>query len=191
MTVREFYARLEKRYPRELSAPWDNDGLMCCADPGAEVKKVLLSLDATAQAVERAAAGDFDVLLTHHPMIFRGVRSFVGGEFPADRVLVEDQSRNTEQNMEFSKKLIEERDGSADDKNVIFVTTNYHVFRSGVWAGLAGLRAEGLGSETKWWFWPNAFIRECIGLLANRIVPEVIWLVILVAIFGGIATLIV
>ncbi len=87
MTVREFYARLEKRYPRELSAPWDNDGLMCCADPGAEVKKVLLSLDATAQAVERAAAGDFDVLLTHHPMIFRGVRSFVGGEFPADRVL--------------------------------------------------------------------------------------------------------
>ena len=79
----------------------------------------------------------------------------------------------------------------AYDKNVIFVTTNYHVFRSGVWAGLAGLRAEGLGSNTKWWFWPNAFIRECIGLLANRIVPEVIWLVILVVIFGGIATLVV
>ena len=76
--------------------------------------------------------------------------------------------------MEFSKKLIEEREGSAEDKNIIFVTTNYHVFRSGVWAGLANLRAEGLGSDTKWWFWPNAFIRECVGLLANRIVPEVI-----------------
>ena len=110
---------------------------------------------------------------------------------PDQAIMQEEKSRNTYQNMEFSKKLIEERDGSADDKNVIFVTTNYHVFRSGVWAGLAGLRAEGLGSETKWWFWPNAFIRECIGLLANRIVPEVIWLVILVAIFGGIATLIV
>ena len=110
---------------------------------------------------------------------------------PDQAIMQEEKSRNTYQNMEFSKKLIEERDGNADDKNVIFVTTNYHVFRSGVWAGLAGLRAEGLGSNTKWWFWPNAFIRECIGLLANRIVPEVIWLVILVVIFGGIATLVV
>lgn len=87
MTVRELYSMLENKYPRELSAPWDNDGLMCCSDPGAEVKKVLLSLDATKEAIEYAAKGGFDVLLTHHPMIFRGVRSFVGGEFPADRVL--------------------------------------------------------------------------------------------------------
>ena len=41
MTVRELYSMLENKYPRELSAPWDNDGLMCCADPGAEVKKGL------------------------------------------------------------------------------------------------------------------------------------------------------
>ena len=110
---------------------------------------------------------------------------------PKEAILKEDKSRNTYQNMAFSKKLIEEREGSADDKNVIFVTTNYHVFRSGVWAGLAELRAEGLGSKTKWWFWPNAFIRECIGLLANRIVPEIIFLVILVILYGGIASLVV
>ena len=54
MTVRELYSMLENKYPRELSAPWDNDGLMCCADPGAEVKKVLLSLDATKEAIEYA-----------------------------------------------------------------------------------------------------------------------------------------
>ena len=110
---------------------------------------------------------------------------------PEKAILQEEKSRNTYQNMEFSRKLIEERDGSADDKNVIFVTTNYHVFRSGVWAGLAGLRAEGLGSDTRWWFWPNAFIRECAGLLANRLVPEAVCLVILILIFGSIATLIV
>lgn len=110
---------------------------------------------------------------------------------PERVILEENRSRNTYQNMEFSKKLIEEREGSTDDKNVIFVTTNYHVFRSGVWAGLAGLRAEGLGSDTKWWFWPNAFIRECIGLLANRALPEAVWLMILVAVFGGIAALVV
>ena len=110
---------------------------------------------------------------------------------PEDAILKEDKSRNTYQNMAFSKKLIEEKAGSADDKEVIFVTTNYHVFRSGVWAGLADLRAEGLGSTTKWWFWPNAFIRECIGLLANRIAVEAVVLVLLILLFGGIATLIV
>ena len=107
---------------------------------------------------------------------------------PERVILEENRSRNTYQNMEFSKKLIEEREENANDKNVIFVTTNYHVFRSGIWAGLAGLRAEGLGSRTKWWFWPNAFVRECIGLLANRALPELIWLIILVVLFGGIAT---
>ena len=107
---------------------------------------------------------------------------------PERVILEENKSRNTYQNMAFSKKLIEEREGNANDKNVIFVTTNYHVFRSGIWAGLAGLRAEGLGSKTKWWFWPNAFVRECIGLLANRALPELIWLIILVVLFGGIAT---
>ena len=107
---------------------------------------------------------------------------------PERVILEENRSRNTYQNMEFSKKLIEEREENANDKNVIFVTTNYHVFRSGIWAGLAGLRAEGLGSRTKWWFWPNAFVRECIGLLANLALPELIWLIILVVLFGGIAT---
>ena len=110
---------------------------------------------------------------------------------PEEVILKEDKSRNTYQNMAFSKKLIEERSGSAEDKEVIFVTTNYHVFRSGVWAGLADLSAEGLGSTTKWWFWPNAFIRECIGLLANRIAVEAVILVLLILLFGGIATLIV
>ena len=110
---------------------------------------------------------------------------------PDQAVLKEDQSRNTFQNMDFSRQKIVERDGDADGNRVIYVTTNYHVFRSGVWAGLAGLEAEGLGSRTKWWFWPNAFMRECIGLLANRIPQEIVLLVSLAVFFGFIATQIV
>ena len=71
---------------------------------------------------------------------------------PEEVILEENRSLNTYQNMEFSKKLIEEREGNVNEKNVIFVTTNYHVFRSGILAGLVGLHAEGLGSKTKWWF---------------------------------------
>ncbi len=93
----------------------------------------------------------------------------------------EDQSANTYQNMEFSGKIVREIN---PEGKVIFATTNYHVFRSGVWAGLAGLPAEGIGSRTKWWFWPNAFMRETIGLLQNRWKQEILFLVLLAAFFG-------
>ena len=88
--------------------------------------------------------------------------------------------------MEFSKKIIEAEENDLSKVKTAFVTTNSHVFRSGVWAGLAGLKAEGLGSRTKWWFWPNAFVRECAGLLRNRLVPEIIGLVFLLIVFGSI-----
>ena len=39
MTVKEYFERLEKRIPRSLCEPWDNDGLMCCADESAEVRR--------------------------------------------------------------------------------------------------------------------------------------------------------
>lgn len=124
-------------------------------------------------------------------------------------ILKEDRSLNTYQNMLFSKQLIEGRSGAdaagpnapgpdmpgtSEDASVsktIFATTNYHVFRSGVWASLAGLKAEGIGSKTKWWFWPNAFIRECIGLIKNRIREEVLLLAILAAFFGTISMVLV
>ena len=100
---------------------------------------------------------------------------------PAERIMQENQSRNTYENMAFSKKLIEEKD---PDAKVLYATTNYHVFRSGVWAGLAGLKAEGVGSRTKWWFWPNAFVRECAGLLLNRWKQELVGVVLMTAFFA-------
>lgn len=100
---------------------------------------------------------------------------------PENLIEKEERSKNTFQNMAFSKEIIEH--GGKDAKTV-FSTTNYHVFRSGVWAGLAGLEAEGIGSSTKWWFWPNAFLRECLGLLRNRIRQEMLLLVVITAFFA-------
>ena len=103
---------------------------------------------------------------------------------PEACIMPEDRSKNTYQNMAYSKKLIEER---SHDAKVIYATTNYHVFRSGVWASLAGLPAEGVGSRTKWWYWPNAFIRECAGLMMHRIPQELLLLVIMIAFFGALS----
>ena len=100
---------------------------------------------------------------------------------PEASIRAEAKSRNTYQNMAYSKAMI---DAEMPGAKVAYATTNYHVFRSGVWAGLAGLPAEGMGSKTKWWYWPNAFMRECAGLMLNRIPQEALLLAVLVAFFG-------
>lgn len=61
---------MDKLYPKTLSAAWDTDGLQCSADPERELKRVLVALDATGAVIERAVCGDYDLILTHHPMIF-------------------------------------------------------------------------------------------------------------------------
>ena len=83
---------------------------------------------------------------------------------PETDILAETASANTLENMKCSKALIDARQ---KDANVIFSTTNYHVFRSGVLARDAGLKADGIASRTKWYFWPNAQIREFVGLLVR------------------------
>lgn len=78
-------------------------------------------------------------------------------------IFPEKRSRNTKENMIFSKAVI---DAEMKDAKVAAVTTNFHVLRSGMLARRAGLmNAEVIGSSTKWYFWPNAFLRETIAVL--------------------------
>ncbi len=84
---------------------------------------------------------------------------------PEAQILKEDQSRNTAENMLFSAEKIRALN---PDAKVAFSTNHYHVFRSGILAGQAGLAAVGIGARTKYYFWPNAAVREFVGLLAEH-----------------------
>ncbi len=75
MTVGELYAALDARIPRALSCPWDNDGLSCCPDPHAPVRGILVALDATEDAVTLAIETGCNVILTHHPLLFKGLKA--------------------------------------------------------------------------------------------------------------------
>lgn len=86
------------------------------------------------------------------------------GICPED-IIVENKSKNTLQNMKFSKQKIDEYN---KDGKIIFSTTNYHVFRSGVIANNEGIDCEGIGSSTKWYFYTNALIREFIANLFSQ-----------------------
>ena len=84
---------------------------------------------------------------------------------PEAHILEEDRSRTTYENMQFSKGIIQ---AGKPDAKVAFATTNYHVFRSGLMARRVKLPAEGMGAKTKWYFWPNAAVREFVGLLTEH-----------------------
>ncbi|MDO4806319.1 MAG: YdcF family protein [Coriobacteriales bacterium] len=87
----------------------------------------------------------------------------------ASRIVLEDKSTTTRENMVFSREVIERHAGKdASEVRIAFSTTNYHVFRGYVCAHQAGMAVEGMGSKTKAYFWPNAFLREFVGLLANQ-----------------------
>ncbi|MDR1567272.1 MAG: YdcF family protein [Streptococcaceae bacterium] len=75
-----------------------------------------------------------------------------------EQIILEDKSRTTYENMLFSKRLV-------GDEVAVFVTNNYHLFRASLLAKRAGLKADGAGAKTAFYFIPNAFIREFIAIL--------------------------
>ena len=87
MKISEFYKELGELYPASLSCSWDNDGLMCCGDAENTVERVLVCLDATSDAIDYAAKNGFDTILTHHPMVFKGLKSITDFSLGGHKVL--------------------------------------------------------------------------------------------------------
>lgn len=97
---------------------------------------------------------------------------------PQTQIVEEDRSSDTAENMRFSKEKIMQIDPNG---KIAFATTNYHVFRSGIFARRVKMRAVGIGAKTKWYFWPNAAVREFVGLLTKHRVKQVLILGSLIA----------
>lgn len=77
------------------------------------------------------------------------------------KLLTETKSTSTEENLLFSKKLI-----NKEKPKIAVVTTAYHVFRALILAKQQKIKCIGFGSKTKWYFTLNALIREYIGYLS-------------------------
>lgn len=70
MTVKELYDYLEQRLPPLDIEGIDSDGVHLMPLPEKEVKRVLVALDPYETAVKAAIAGNYDILLTHHPLFW-------------------------------------------------------------------------------------------------------------------------
>lgn len=86
---------------------------------------------------------------------------------PEEDILVEANSVNTLENMRFSKEIMNADFGS-DKYHTIFTTNNFHLFRAGLFARQAGLKADGIGAKTAFYFLPNAFLREFAAIVLMR-----------------------
>ncbi|MCL0312559.1 YdcF family protein [Apilactobacillus sp. TMW 2.2459] len=85
---------------------------------------------------------------------------------PENLVMAETKSKNTLQNMQFSKKIIESK--NINPNNGIFVSNNYHIYRASGYARISGLNINGIGAKTSYFFIPNAIIREYIAILLGH-----------------------
>lgn len=81
-------------------------------------------------------------------------------------ILVETNSTTTLENMQFSKEIIDRSE--MNKPKVIFSSNNYHIFRAGIFAEMAHLKAEGIGAKTAFYYLPNAFLREFIAIIAMK-----------------------
>lgn len=77
-------------------------------------------------------------------------------------ILMEDQSVNTLQNMQFSKNIMDHLHPNA---KAIFVTNEFHLFRASLYARKVNITGNGVGSRTAFYYVPNAFSREFVALL--------------------------
>jgi len=90
--VSDIVGIINKIAPPALAEEWDNVGLML-GDPASEVNRIMVALDGTPDTVEAAIAGRCQLLLTHHPFIFRPLKRISSSD-PTGR-LVLDAARNS------------------------------------------------------------------------------------------------
>lgn len=86
MDGKEIYSILQATFPDEAALSWDNVGLLC-GRMDRDIQKIYVTLDADMKSVERAAAVGADLILTHHPLIFSGIKRIREGDYLGERIL--------------------------------------------------------------------------------------------------------
>ena len=81
MKVKDIISVIEEFAPLSLQESWDNSGL-CIGSPEDSVSSVLLGLDCTPELVDEAISCGADMIVTHHPLIFSGLKKIS----PEDKV---------------------------------------------------------------------------------------------------------
>lgn len=95
-----------------------------------------------------------------------GMRQYlIDAGIEAERILLEDRSTSTRENLALSAGLIDVENG-----RTVIVTNNFHVFRAVKIAEKQGYQAEGLAADSVVWMLPNNLLREFFGVVKDFLV---------------------
>nr|WP_272947631.1 Nif3-like dinuclear metal center hexameric protein [Ornithinimicrobium murale] len=74
LTLRDVVAVLERMHPLDTAQSWDRVGLVA-GDLDQPVSRIHLAVDPTLAVIEEARAAGADLIITHHPLLLRGIHS--------------------------------------------------------------------------------------------------------------------
>lgn len=80
MKIKEVIQHLESRAPLSTQESYDNSGLIC-GNPDTAVAGILISLDCTEAIVEEAILKNYNLIIAHHPIVFKGLKSLTGKNY--------------------------------------------------------------------------------------------------------------
>ena len=166
----------------KFNPPHDKDYIIilgCCIRPDGTLTPILKGRADAAIAFEKAQFAETGRHAKFVPSGGQGADEVISESeamkrylmeqgYPEEQIIKEDKSVNTFQNIQFSRDKIVADAGELDGVKAGVATTNYHIFRSYILAKKHGLNAQGISAKTKWYFFPNAFLREFVGLLNDK-----------------------
>ena len=86
MKLKDITDYLDSVIPLTCQEDYDNSGLQV-GDPGREISSALLTLDVTEEVFEEAVSSGCDIIISHHPLIFSGIKR-ISGKNATERILI-------------------------------------------------------------------------------------------------------
>ena len=141
MLCKEILEKLEQLSPSSFAMEWDNSGFLV-GDKNAQVSRVLIAVDATKEVIEEAIQKRVDLILTHHPMIFKPVKNITSDSVLGEKIMLLAKHRIGLVCMHTKFDVIGMADAVADElslrkKDVLEVTFEDEISKEGL--GRVGL----------------------------------------------------
>lgn len=80
LTIAQIASHLEQLFPRSMQESYDNSGLLV-GSPQKEIESALISLDVTEAIIQEAMDRNCQLVIAHHPIIFRGIKRLTGANY--------------------------------------------------------------------------------------------------------------
>ncbi|KQV14814.1 MULTISPECIES: YdcF family protein [unclassified Kitasatospora] len=109
-------------------------------------------------------------------------RYLTGRGLPADRIRLEDRSRNTVENIGFSAAVMS---AEREQYRCVVVTNDFHVLRTALITRRAGVPGQVTGAPTAGYYWPSAVLREFAAVLVSYPVMNACAILLLVLLGGA------